>query len=247
MIQALKVVIVDDNPSLCYKIKDTLNNSEAFEVIDIALNGHEAITVIEKHQPDIVILDIIMPKADGLDVLSHFQGNDKINFVILSAVEHDLITRKAIELGAMYYLIKPFDSNELLDKMKALFVGEISKDKTKSISTSVCYKAIEDVLNSLGVPMHVKGYHYLYHGIHAIVKIDSEAFKITQEIYPKLANHFDTTTSSVEKAIRSAIELTLVRGNREYLKTYFSKELFNDKITNKAFMIKVATEIKKIV
>lgn len=247
MTQRLKVVLVDDDPSLCYAIKDSLNNSEEFIVVGVALNGHEAIKIIERENPDIVILDIIMPKADGLEVLCHFKDNKDIDFVVLSAVEHDLITRKAIELGAMYYLMKPFDSIELLNKLKALFIGNITCSKLNVISSSTYYKAIENVLFDLGVPMHIKGYRYIYQGVYQIVQMDSEAFKITREIYPDLASQFETTVTSVEKAIRSAIDLTLSRGNMEYIKSYFSKELFNDKITNKAFMVKIATEIKKMI
>jgi two-component system response regulator (stage 0 sporulation protein A) len=111
---------------------------------------------------------------------------------------------------------------------------------------SLYYKSIENELNSLGVPMHVKGYHYLYQGIYFILKINSEDFKITKDLYPWLAKEYTTSAGSVEKSIRSTIDLTIMRGDSNKLKTYFSNDLFNDKITNKAFMIKIANEIKKM-
>lgn len=247
MIHGLKVVIVDDDASLCYTLRDVLESSEIFEVIGIAFNGQEAIDLIEREEPDIVILDIIMPKLDGLDVLKHFNKNKAIDFVILSALEHDLITRKAIELGAMYYLMKPFESSDFMEKMIALFSGKKAKSRACKVESTLYYREIEKILTSLGVPRHLKGYSYLYHGIFDIILAEGQGFKITKEIYPQLAKRFNTTTSSVEKAIRSVVALTLKRGDKEFLKSYFSKELFNDKITNKAFMMKIAAEVSKIV
>jgi len=246
MSQKLKVVLIDDDPTLCHNSQKILNSSEEFEVVGIGYNGSEAIEIIESTNPDVVILDIIMPKVDGLDVLSHFQDREGIEFIVLSAVEHDIITRKAIEFGAMYYLMKPFDPQELLEKLKALMTGEVPDEKV-DVSTSQYYKAIEILLRNLGVPMHVKGYNYLYHGIYEITQLPNDGFKITQEVYPKIAQLYSTSTASVEKAIRAAVMSTFSRGNKNYIQSYFSKEIFNDKITNKAFMLRVASEVKRMI
>lgn len=240
----MNVVLVDDDQSLCYSIKDVLDHGDDFKVTGLAFNGEDAIKLIEKSPPDIVVLDIIMPKGDGLDVLKHFKGKYKTEFLVLSALGHEKVTRRAIELGAMFYLMKPFNSKEFLDKMRSLFIGENIRNIKSPITSSLCYKAIEESLNALGVPRHVKGYRYLYHGIYEIYKMNNMPFKITKDIYPKLADQFKTTPSSVEKAIRSTVDMTLTRGNRNFLNAYFSNELFNDKITNKAFMLKIANKIE---
>lgn len=149
---------------------------------------------------------------------------------MISALGHENITRKAIELGAMYYLIKPFDPHELKSKLDELFIGisigDHNKIKSQPIfDDSLYYKSIEKELSILGVPMHVKGYLYLYQGIYYMLKTDSDDFKITKELYPWLAKAFKTSAGSVEKSIRSTIELTLMRGNIDLLKSYFSNDL----------------------
>lgn len=251
MTKKLELLIVDDNQSLTYNIEDAFKTSKIFKVVGSAHDGEEAICLIEKLMPDVVILDIIMPKVDGLEVLKKFSDQVNFDFVVISALGHENITRKAIELGAMYYLIKPFDPHELKLKLEELFTGISLPSNNKiltepTIDDSLYFKSIEKELNTLGVPMHVKGFHYLYQGIYYMVKINSDDFKITKDLYPWLANEFKTSPASVEKSIRSTIELTIMRGNIDKLKRYFSNDLFNDKITNKAFMIKIASEIKKM-
>lgn len=240
------IVIVDDNESLAFLLREHLNKEERFNVIGMAKDGEEGIRLIQELKPDIVILDMVMPKADGLTVLERLQGSYGPDIIILSAIGHDIITKKAMSLGAMYYIIKPFEINNFINRMNQLFHGD-QQIEEKSKEPQIHLKLNDMVateLNKLGVPLHVKGYHYLKHAVSLVVLNESPVVKITKDIYPEIAQVNDTNASSVERAIRHAIDLTLSRGSMTFIETYFKHELFNNKITNKEFILGIVDNVK---
>lgn len=252
MSNQISVVIIDDNTSLSYLMKDGIDNLEDFHVSGIAHDGESGIALINEILPDVVILDIVMPKLDGLGVLEHFKLNNPINhdieFVVLSALEHDLVTRHAITLGALYYLVKPIEMDTLILRLEQLFLGSGGplESKTKNEFLGKKYdKLINDELCLLGVPMHVKGYQYLKRAIKMFIVENGHNVRITQEIYPVLAKEYLTTASNVERAIRNAIEITITRGNVEYIGKYFKNRIFNNKITNKEFILEISSSISR--
>lgn len=240
--QTFKVAVIDDDTSLVYGIVDQIKQADHFNIVGYAHDGLEGIQLIESQKPDIVILDMIMPKADGLAVLEHFQSQD-INFLVLSAIGHDLVTRRAVSLGAVYYMVKPFEYIDLIDRMNTLFLG--TSPKKKMVDTQLHYEDfIHNELSMLAVPVHIKGYHYIKEALNVILNHRSDDIKITKTVYPRIADTYDTTASSVERAIRSAVEATYQR-NESIVREYFKKELFNNKITNKEFLLRIASQIKK--
>jgi two-component system response regulator (stage 0 sporulation protein A) len=238
-----RVVLVDDNQSLTYIIRDQINSLENFEIVGIAHNGEDGIGLINEQKPDLVILDIIMPQVDGLGVLEHFKEDDNIHFIVLSAIGHDLVTKRAVSLGAMYYLIKPFDVNMLVERIQGLILGK-EQSSNESEDTEHIKSLVFDEINSVGVPMHVKGYQYLVDAVSLTIKEDFKSLKITKTVYPKLAEAHQTTAISVERAIRNAIDLTLNRKEDLSAREYFNKEMFNNKITNKEFIIRIANAVR---
>jgi len=242
----MSVVIVDDNQSLSYLIRDGLNKEEAFEVIGLAHDGEVGIQMITDLKPDIVILDMVMPKADGLTVLETFNGKKGPNFVVLSAIGHDVITKKSMSLGAMYYIVKPFEVTALINRMKQLFLGDPIKEikKEEVLYNIHLTELISKELNVLAVPLHVKGYHYIKDSVQLVVESNDQVLRITKDIYPVIAQKSDTTATSVERAIRHAIDITLTRGPMDIISEYFKNELFNNKITNKEFIVGIADTVK---
>lgn len=246
MNKSKSIVIVDDNESLAVLIKDSLNKEDRFEVLGLAKDGEEGLALIRRLKPDIVILDMVMPKADGLTVLEELQDSYGPDIIILSAIGHDIITKKAMSLGAMYYIIKPFEITSLINRMNQLFHGDIIETPANVV---VNYnlkmdELITNELNQLGVPLHVKGYQYLKHAVMVVASKDNNVIKITKEVYPEIAIEHKTNASSVERAIRHAIDLTLSRGQIDYIHDYFKHELFNNKITNKEFILGIADVVK---
>lgn len=240
------IVIVDDNESLAFLLNENLSKEERFNVIGMAKDGEEGIKLIQELKPDIVILDMVMPKADGLTVLERLQGSYGPDIIVLSAIGHDIITKKAMSLGAMYYIIKPFEIGNFINRMNQLFHGD--RNEEERIREPQVHLKLNDMitteLNKLGVPLHVKGYHYLKHAVSLVVLNESPVVKITKDIYPEIANVNKTNASSVERAIRHAIDLTLARGSMAFIESYFKHELFNKKITNKEFILGIVDNVK---
>jgi len=246
MKEQYNVVIVDDNQSLSYLIRDNLAPIPEFNVCGIAHDGQEGIQLINKIEPDIVILDIIMPKTDGLAVLEYFQNNEEMSFIILSAIGHDLITKRAMSLGAVYYLVKPFEIQTLIQRLTQLFLSDPEETSAEEIQfITNLEETVSQEIKTLGIPMHVKGYQYIKEAVKMAVHAGEGRLKITKEVYPKIAKENGTTPTSVERAIRNAIDLTISRGSIDFIQEYFNHELFNNKITNKEFILRIANAVKR--
>ena len=170
----IKIVIADDNREFCYILSKFIQEEENFEIIGIANDGIETLELIEKLRPDIVILDIIMPYLDGLGVLeklSYLYEDYFPKIMVLSAVGQDKIIQQAIELGADYYMVKPFDFNVLLDRLRQIVKKDIIKREIIKKEQEVFYKdsskesdmeiKITKIIQEIGVPAHIKGYIYI--------------------------------------------------------------------------------------
>lgn len=256
MDRQIKVLIVDDNQGFSALLKDHIEMQNEFEVVGIANNGVDGLDMIKTLKPDIVVLDIIMPHLDGLGVLENVNKLGLINdskFIILSAVGQDNITRRAINLGADYYVIKPFDFSIFLDRMRQLTMAQSETDMLASNDASSNFKLtlsldarISTIVNEIGIPAHIKGYRYIKEAVNMVYEDDTCLSSVTKVIYPGIADKFETTASRVERAIRNAIEISLVRGNEVAINELFGNTLKskNGKITNSEFIAIVANRIK---
>ncbi len=227
-----KVLITDDNRNFCSLLKEALDQDDSFEVVGVANDGLRSVELIQTTKPDVVILDIIMPLLDGLGVLERVKDLDmeeKPKFIVMSAVGHDDITFRAINLGASYYVVKPFDLKEFLRRLKQ-FMTEVelnpAEDVTyKPLSRDELNTVVTNTLKRLGVPPHIKGYMYLRDAIHICVDDMKALGKVTKFIYPSIAEKYETTPSRVERAIRNAIEIAFERGNQDELLKMFKDTL----------------------
>lgn len=257
-------MIVDDNREFCEILSKFISMEGEFEVIGIAKDGLEALDRMAEIKPDILILDIIMPHLDGLGVLEalHSLNLEKMpKVVVLSAVGQDQITQRAIELGADYYVVKPFDFKVFIKRLKQI-AGEdnngqsISKNdyiqipKT-TISTNMdIAKSLEaritNIIHEIGVPAHIKGYLYLREAISMVIQDMELLGAVTKELYPNIAIKFKTTPSRVERAIRHAIEVAWTRGKIDTIDKIFGYTVNNNKgkPTNSEFIAMVADKLR---
>lgn len=263
MAEKTKVLVVDDNSNFATLLSDHINEQEDLEVIGIANNGIKAIEQIIDKSPDLVVLDIIMPYLDGLGVLEKINTltlEKKPKIIVLSAVGQDNIARRAIDLGANYYIIKPFDFTVFLSRLRQMiyFKSEITVSDNMSKTAPGVFERnvqsdnqnieimITEIINKIGVPPHVKGYQYLRSAIQMVYDDVSFLSKVTIEIYPGIAKKYNTTPSRVERAIRNAIEISLSRGNTEYVEAIFGQTLTRKKgkLTNSEFIAIIADKIR---
>ena len=261
----ISVLIADDNKEFCNILNDYLLNQRDIVVVGIANNGIEALELIEEKKPDLVILDIIMPHLDGLGVLEKLNSSslEKVpNVIILSAVGQDKITQRAINLGASYYVVKPFDMDIFTKRLRQMFNNTISaEEQTRSMSflempdsTVIQNKQkpmdleaeITNIIHEIGVPAHIKGYMYLREAITMVVNDMELLSAITKELYPSIAKKYNTTASRVERAIRHAIEVAWGRGQIEAINKLFGYTIHNDKgkPTNSEFIAMVADKLR---
>lgn len=255
----LQVAIADDNERILQLLDNIISRDDEFEVIGKANNGEEAYDLIKKKEPDIMLLDIIMPKLDGLSVMEKV-GKDttlkkRPEFIVITAIGQERITEDAFQLGASYYIMKPFDSDMVLNRMK-----HIGKGRTKGIENRkiVPYESQEqyiernleadvtNLIHEIGVPAHIKGYSYLRDAIILSVSDMDMLNSITKMLYPTIAKMHQTTPSRVERAIRHAIEVAWNRGKMDTIDALFGYTINTGKgkPTNSEFVALIADKIR---
>ncbi len=258
MKEKVKIVIADDNKEFRGVLKDFLLSKSVFDVVAMADDGIKAIEAVEKYEPDILILDIIMPHLDGLGVLEKMHKKELKKFpkvIILSAVGHDKITQRAINMGVDYYIIKPFNFDSFSERLLQISGYETSKVQVKNKEMVYNEKAekelsleakITEILREVGVPAHIKGYQYLRTSIIEVVNNIELLGAITKELYPSIAVKYSTTASRVERAIRHAIEVACNRGKIETINSIFGYTIHNNKgkPTNSEFIAMIADKLR---
>lgn len=256
----IEVLIVDDNKEFCQILVDFFKMNEDFMVSDIAYNGEEALDLIKQGlEPDVLIIDLIMPQLDGIGVLEELNEQNLINdmkIIALTAFGQEQMMKTVIELGVDYYIMKPFDLDKLITRIKQLM--DESKDEEEKIryasnnnnnldGEKMDYTAlITSILHEMGVPAHIKGYHYIRHAVELVVDDIDLLGAVTKKLYPEVAAEFGSTSSRVERSIRHAIEVVWDRGNEKALLKYFASNMQkeNSKPTNSQFIARIADKIR---
>lgn len=263
LVKNISVLIADDNKDFCEILSEYLSKQEDLEILGIAKDGLEAIDMVSQRAPDILVLDIIMPHLDGLGVLERLASMNLEKFpkvIVLSAVGQDKITQRAISLGADYYVVKPFDFEIFIKRIRQLTGNSLSvSERKKNVSDVMIHSGINNggknrsleaeitsIIHEIGVPAHIKGYLYLREAITMVVENIELLSAVTKELYPSIAKKFNTTPSRVERAIRHAIEVTWSRGKIDTINKLFGYTVHNDKgkPTNSEFIAMVADKLR---
>ena len=265
MNERIKVLVADDNREFAATLVKYLSKEDDLEVVEVARDGNEAYEKIVNTNPDIVLLDIIMPHLDGLGVLERLNSMNLTKFpriVVLSAVGQDKITQRAITLGADYYVVKPFDMDIFTKRIRDMFNDSLLGNdepvkKQVAMTTTEMITApsrgpvdleteITNIIHEIGVPAHIKGYMYLREAITMVVNDMELLSAVTKELYPSIAKKYNTTASRVERAIRHAIEVAWGRGQVEAINKLFGYTVHNEKgkPTNSEFIAIIADKLR---
>jgi len=254
--EKITILMADDNREFCDAVVSYLRKQSDMDVVDIAYDGMEACEKIQTLKPDVAIIDGVMPKLDGLGVLEKLnlcnaQGYAPI-CIMLSAITQDKITQKAMELGAEYYIAKPFDLDSLVlrirqlkEQLKKTVQNDFSLRNNKRNEISLESK-VTGILHEIGVPAHIRGYHYMREAILMAVEDLDVLNYITKELYPTIAKKCNTTPSRVERAIRHAIEVAWSRGKVEIIDNMFGYTINNHKgkPTNSEFIALISDRLR---
>ena len=260
------ILIADDNQEFSQTLANYIHEQEDMEVIGIAKDGEEALDMITNITPDVVLLDVIMPHLDGIGVLEKMniiKSDKKPICIMISAVGQDKITQKAVNLGAEYYVVKPFDIELLIKRIRELknfmpgqnvnnFIGKEIKQQYVEIplngekSQENLEALVTNIIHEVGVPAHIKGYQYLREAIIMVVNDIDVINQITKSLYPKIAYKFNTTPSRVERAIRHAIEVAWGRGDQKTVENIFGYTISaaKGKPTNSEFIAMIADKLR---
>ncbi len=266
--ESIRVVIADDNREFAELLREYINDQEDMDVVAVAHHGQDALQFVEQFEPDVLILDIIMPVLDGIGVLERMVSLDHHpKTIMLTAFGQDVITRKALDLGALYYVLKPFDLDVLIGRIRDVASSYPFADTTNSIrhqgtiatlpvttqSPSVlavrgkqAQQKITTFIHEIGIPAHIKGYQYLREAIILVYEDVELLGSITKTLYPEIATKFQTTPSRVERAIRHAIEVAWSRGNADTISHMFgfTVNVSKSKPTNSEFIAMIADKMR---
>ena len=257
--EKLNVAIADDNEKMVEVLSKIIDQDD-LKLVGKAHNGEEICNIIKEKQPDVVVLDIIMPKVDGLSVMERFSHDENLkkvpSFIVVSAVGQERITEDAFDLGADYFMLKPFDNKMLLNRIKHIRragerrVREMNRPRQKEEENTYNSGNLEtdvtDIIHEIGVPAHIKGYQYLRDSITLSVKDAEIINSVTKVLYPTIARKYETTPSRVERAIRHAIEVAWNRGNTDTLNDLFGYTINcgKGKPTNSEFIALISDKIR---
>ena len=251
VMNSIRTAIVDDNDELRSSMNQYLQTQKDISVVGEAGNGMDAMKMIQEKQPDVVLLDMIMPSLDGFGVLTqlqHVPADKRPRVIAVTALGRDDFIRRAVEMGVMYYMIKPVDLPVLADRIRDVMQhkGALPADSPfLSASGLSLDDRISNLFLAMGIPAHIKGYQYLREAIKLVIETPGMIGGITKELYPAIARRFGTTSSKVERAIRHAIEVAWSRGRVDTLNKAFGCEVAqpDEKPTNGEFIALIADKL----
>lgn len=261
----LNIAIADDNKQMRDTLENILKKDTGLHLVGKAENGEEAYNMIMQTKPDVVLMDIIMPKLDGITVMKKVKNNndlkEKPSFIVLSAASSQMVTEDAFRLGANYFIMKPFDGeNEILEKIwrvgrrkgrPAQMSGYVESRPAEYVDKAAYMEQnletdVTQMLHEIGIPAHIKGYQYLRDAIIMSVQDAEMLSSVTKILYPTIAKKHQTTPSRVERAIRHAIEVAWSRGKMDTINDLFGYTVSNGKgkPTNSEFVALIADKIR---
>lgn len=244
----MRILIADDNKDFCDCLSNYISKQDDMEIVSIAHDGNEAVTKIITDNPDVALID-------GIGVMEKLYAQGKTEStmcIMLTAITGEAITQRAFSLGVKYYIAKPFDMEMLVARIRQLKEPVVKKG---SLDTGICFARQKDVnlearvtniLHEIGVPAHIRGYHYMREAIILSIADMDVLNYITKELYPAIAKKCNTTPSRVERAIRHAIEVAWNRGQVEVLDSLFGYTISNSKgkPTNSEFIALIADKLR---
>jgi two-component system, response regulator, stage 0 sporulation protein A len=263
MIQEISVLLADDNIEFGNLLSKYLSQQEDIRIVGVARDGIEAYDMIIELMPDVVVLDIIMPNLDGIGVLeklSSIELKRRPLFIVLTAIGQDIFIQKAITLGAEYYIVKPFDINVLVSRIRQIYNDEkVSSFSHNKVLTKVSAENVKqpnqsfnlevevtNMMHEIGIPPHMSGYQYIREAIMMTVNNSKVFSSITRVLYPAVAEKYSSSSQKVERAIRNAIECAWERGNPDSADTLFGYKVnySKGKPTNSEFIAMIADKVR---
>ena len=244
----IKIAVVDDNREFCDLIKQYSKMMDDIEFMGVAYDGYMGLDLIEKKQPDVVILDSIMPELDGIGVLKRIKNLniDKMpDIVFIVDYSTEPLVQGAVACGISYVMYRRSDISEIIDRCR-MAVETTKKMELSNEPARVAEDLTTTYIQTIGIPANLKGYHFLREAILLVADNPMRGSGITKDLYPEVAKKFETTASKVERDIRNAIEIAFKRGNDEIYVEYFKGTIKQSKgrPTNSEFISMISDKVR---
>ena len=239
-----KILIADPNEDFCAQLRLALEQNEAFEVVGTATDGEKALELIQEKQPELLILELMLSRLDGIAVLQRAQQVcPKLQSLVLTGFMTEYVANRASALGVQYFMSKPCALSAVTERVQEIVTPQEKRGGRPEVSVEAM---VTSIIHEIGVPAHIKGYQYLREAIMIAVDDMDVINAITKVLYPQVAKAFSTTPSRVERAIRHAIEVAWDRGDLETLQHFFGYTVSNSKgkPTNSEFIALIADKLQ---
>ena len=250
----IRVLIADPNEDFQLLMKNLLSQEPDMEAAGTSSDGSDALAKIEALHPDVVLLELIQPRLDGMGVLRKLSEKESVPPVlVLTGFVNAHVVAECANLGAAYFMSKPCDTAELMQRLRQsaqtgkkplpVTASRVSAAAPEPKADNASLESVvTDIIHEIGVPAHIKGYQYLREAIILTINDMDAINAVTKVLYPEVAKKFSTTPSRVERAIRHAIEVAWDRGDVETLQKFFGYTVsgIKGKPTNSEFIAMIA-------
>lgn len=247
-----RILLADDHPAFQKQLREHLSSQNEIALVDVATDGKQALDMLRASRYDVLVVDLIMPKIDGFGILEQIHAGfveQPPRVMVVSAMCNEEMVRHACALGARYFMAKPVDPESVYRRIADLLDNSYSSSRSVSSVYAPPGRSLDEKITSvflvIGIPAHIKGYHYLREAIRMVYYKTELINRITKELYPGIAKRFSTSPSKVERAIRHSIEVAWTRGKIENINQLFGYNIYskNDKPTNGEFIALVADKL----
>ncbi len=252
MDKQIKVIMADNSEQLGKPCAQTMR-AKGLDVQLLPKDGRQLLDTILRESPDVVIMDVFLPRLDAIGVMQEVTNrckNGRPHFMVMSGFDNADLEYEAMRAGAKYYFLKPFDANDMADRIVSLCQKRVADlpriDGMQASSGGSLEIRVTDIIHQIGVPAHIKGYQYLRDAILMAIEDEGIINAVTKRLYPAIAKKHATTSSRVERAIRHAIEVAWDRGDVDVLNAYFGYTIHNGrgKPTNSEFIAMISDKFR---
>ena len=249
MSRKISVLLADNSEYFAIPCANVMK-AHGLDVTMTEKDGRAVLEAVTNHQPDVVLMDVFLPRLDALGVLEGLEQKElthRPRVMIMSGFDNPALEREVMAAGADYYFLKPFDAAAMSRRILSLWGESDDSHRQAPLTPSRNLEMqVTEIIHQIGVPAHIKGYQYLRDAILMAIEDGEIINAITKRLYPAVAKRHGTTSSRVERAIRHAIEVAWDRGDVDVLTAYFGYTIQSErgKPTNSEFIAMISDKFR---
>lgn len=241
----IRIYIADkteDNQLVSY-----IRENDKFSLVGSSTSGEDVLESVPLLKPDFLVMEVMLSGVDGfvvLEKLKESMGENMPKVIFVTNLSHTGFVTKAISEGASYFMVKPVKPEILAERIFDLIQTDSQQVSTMSVNKQLDEK-ISNIFISIGIPAHIKGYQFLREAVKLAVQKPEIIGSITKQLYPTIAERFETSSSKVERGMRHAIEVAWNRGKIENINSLFGLKIYNsnEKPTNGELIALIADKM----